>query len=251
MDAKRISPTYWEQQKERVDSRFQKLLLRDNALIKGLGIPSEDDLAIGTGKHMNMAVLFLDICKSTARSDNTPGGQHRELQGMTIFFDAMIKIIEDLDGTVEKNTGDGLMAYFEDAGYSDNGCTRAISAAMHMKRTNELLISPRLVELGIDPFVFRVGIDYGTVTVARVGRARGFNGIVAIGITANIAAKILNAAEAGEIVIGEWVAGQLPDEWKGGIAMHTEATGFTQGSTLLGQRPYPFYKFDWTWQLAA
>jgi len=154
MRATTLTPEYWAEQRQRVDGRFQKLHARDNALIKGIGIPSEEDLTIGTGKHMKMAVLFLDICASTARAGDTPETQQDELKAMAVFFDTMIRIIEDLGGTVEKNTGDGLMAYFEDADYPDNGSTRAVSAALHMMRANQHLISPRLTQIGIKPFSF-------------------------------------------------------------------------------------------------
>jgi len=89
------------------------------------------------------------------------------------------------------------------------------------------------------------------VTVARVGRARGFNGIVAIGITANIAAKILNSAVAEEIVIGKLVVAQLPVQWQQHAHMHTERTGFVQQPENLPAIPYSFYKFDAHWSLAA
>jgi adenylate cyclase len=36
------------------------------------------------------------------------------LRVLNLYFSEMIKIAEEYGGTVEKNTGDGLMAYFED-----------------------------------------------------------------------------------------------------------------------------------------
>jgi len=43
------------------------------------------------------------------------------LRVLNLFFTEMIRIVEDYGGAVEKNTGDGLMAYFEDRAADDPG----------------------------------------------------------------------------------------------------------------------------------
>ena len=36
------------------------------------------------------------------------------LAALNLFFSELVKVAEDYGGTVEKNTGDGLMAYFDE-----------------------------------------------------------------------------------------------------------------------------------------
>jgi class 3 adenylate cyclase len=127
----------------------------------------------------------------------------------------MIRIVEDYGGTVEKNTGDGLMAYFEDGGGDPPaiGSKRAVACALTMLRTNDEGIAPVLMATRVDRIRFRIGIDYGAVTIANVGVARRFGSIVAVGTSANIASKMLAVAEPGQIVVGEDVVRQLPQDW--------------------------------------
>lgn len=247
MNYKLLTKAYWDEQKERTAKNLEKIKSRDVNLTKGLAIPNDGDLPIGTGRRMWMSVLFLDICKFTARPNNSAEEQEANLRAMTIFFGEMIKIIEDYGGTVEKNTGDGLMAYFEDSGYSSNGETRAVAAAMMMNKSHRELIAPQLASERLAPIEFRIGIDSGFVTVAEVGASRGFHGIVAIGITANIASKILDVAKSGEIVIGSWVAQHLPAEWGSLIKPHTPQTGIQVTRRDAPPEPYPFFKFDGYW----
>src|SRR5262249_15618490 len=128
----------------------------------------------------------------------------------------MTKVAEDYGGTVEKNTGDGLMAYFEDGGGTPPGTgpQRAVSSALTMFAANEHLVKPILQASSIEPIQFRISIDYGWVTVAKLGAPRRFNAYVAIGTTANFAAKMLQHAEPGELVIGDAVRNGLPPTWQ-------------------------------------
>jgi class 3 adenylate cyclase len=87
---------------------------------------------------MPMAVMFLDICGFSGRPADTPADQDVLLRALNLFFTEMFRIAEDYGGTVEKNTGDGLMAYFEDQASDGrvSGCQRAVAAALTMMYTN-------------------------------------------------------------------------------------------------------------------
>jgi len=63
----------------------------------------------------------------------------------------MVKIAEDYGGTVEKNTGDGLMVYFEDGRGTPPECgvKRAVSCALSMMDAAENLINPVLLRSGL------------------------------------------------------------------------------------------------------
>lgn len=89
-----------------------------------------------------------------------------------------------------------------------------------------------------------MSIDYGMVTVARLGAARRFNANVAIGATANFACKMLSFAQAGEIVIGAAVRDQLPREWHQFTQLLPVSTGWSYCSSGL---PYSLYKYTGRW----
>jgi class 3 adenylate cyclase len=96
----------------------------------------------------------------------------------------------------------------------------------------------------VDEIQFRVGIDYGAVTIAEVGAAQRFHGLVAIGTRANVACKMLDVAKADEIVIGESVVRQLPTAWARWYELALVATGWTYRHTGL---PYCFYRYTGRW----
>nr|WP_244391536.1 adenylate/guanylate cyclase domain-containing protein [Burkholderia pseudomallei] len=191
--------------------------------------------------------MFIDICGFSRRFSETPTEQSAMLAALNLFFTEMIKIAEDYGGTVEKNTGDGLMAYFEDNGGDppEIGCKRAVACALTMMAAREYLISPVLEASGFTPFSFRISIDHGPVTIANLGVARGFNSYVAIGTTANFAAKMLGHAGDQEIVIGHSVRQQLPLDWQVNYTeVHPQPTGWIYTATGL---PYLLYKYIGRW----
>ena len=207
-------------------------------------MPEENDLLLGTGRRLQMAVMFIDLCGFSARPAVTSAEQELLLRTFDFFFTEMIRVAEDYGGTVEKNTGDGLMAYFEDRGGVDLGTRRAVGAALTMLDTTDQVINPVLRNNGIKPIDFRVGIDYGTVTVARIGAAKRFGSLVAIGATANIACKMLSVGKAGEILLGANAHHQLPADWQKWSYIHSLYSGWVYQTTNL---PYPFYRYTGRW----
>jgi hypothetical protein len=97
----------------RVNSRKNQLEERVDASTQGRVIPEEERLAIGEGKHfIELAVLFLDICGFSNLPNWTTDEQKVTLKSLNLFMGEMLSIVRDFGGTFEKNTGDGLMAYF-------------------------------------------------------------------------------------------------------------------------------------------
>lgn len=247
MNYEQIERGYWEAQIQRIRNLRDKIISRGTVLTSGRIIPEGPDLTLGEGRRLKMAVMFLDISGFSSRDMETELEQNTMLSAMNLFFSEMIKIAEDYGGTVEKNTGDGIMAYFED--YTDNilegGCKRAIACALTMFAANEKLISPILIGSNIFPFNFRISINYGWVTIANLGAPRRFNAYVAIGTTANVAAKMLQKASAGEIIIGESVRNALPIEWQIKYTLiQLEPSGWVYKFSLI---PYNLYKYTGRW----
>jgi class 3 adenylate cyclase len=196
MNYEGLQACYWKSQIERVRKLRDKIANSEPSSV-GRVVPDDEDLAIGTGRRLDVAVLFLDISGFSKRPSETEPDQTLLLNVLNLFFTEMIKIAEEYGGTVEKNTGDGLMAYFEDGGGTpgERGCKRAVAAALTMMASNAYLIAPILRATPIPEILSRVSIDYGSVTIARLGAARRFNANVAIGATANFACKMLSLAQ--------------------------------------------------------
>ncbi len=246
MNYDRLSQSYWSQQVSRIEALRQRIVDRGEAAADGRVVPDDDTLAIGTGRTMSMAVMFLDLCGFSARPADTPPDQDLLVRVLNLFFTEMFRIAEDYGGTVEKNTGDGLMAYFEDRASdgSVSGSRRAVAAALSMIYTNMYAIAPILRASAIPELRFRIGIDYGTVTVARLGAPRRFSSIVAVGTTANIASKMLAEAAPDEILVGDGVLPQLPIDWWRFLSVKTVDTGWMY---VPSQKPYSFWTYSGRW----
>lgn len=239
--------SYLDKVAARLDNSIVKFAERRNALKEGRVIPDEEDLEIGKGRSLDLAVLFLDICSFSTWPQGGPADQNVILSIFNIFMAEMMRIAEDYGGVVEKNTGDGLMAYFggEGALPAADACKSAVGAAITMHYISKNMLNPALKRDGFREVDFRVGVDYGPVTIAVVGGKRRFKSCVAIGSTAIIANRILDDCGANQVVVGKMVADNLPVGWKEHCLLLKTETGWVQGTQ---NNHYPFYTYDGRWR---
>ena len=241
-----LQKSYWQAQAERVEQLRQKISERPE-VGSGQVVPDDESLTIGDGRRFQMAVMFVDICGFSSRRMETPAEQDSMLRVLNLFFTEMTRIAEEYGGVVEKNTGDGLMIYFvdNDGQPKEVGSKRAVSSALTMMSSNTYLLSPVLKASGTDELAFRVSIDHGPVTIARLGPPRRYNANVAIGAIANFASKMLKHAGENEIVLGESAKNQLPTDWQIlWTETHPANTGWIYSQSM---KPYPLYKYTGRW----
>lgn len=241
-----LTDSYWRSQIQRVEELREKISTRPK-IGDGRVVPDDDSLTIGDGKRLSMAIMFIDICGFSSRPMETLEEQDLTLRILNLFFSEMIRIAEEYGGNVEKNTGDGLMVYFNDGEGTppEKGTKRAVAAALTMMAANEHLINPILRATPAAEIKFRVSIDYGSVTIARLGPARRFNSTAAIGATANFASKMLRHANAGDVILGESARNQLPQEWQNNW---TEILPIETGwHYKIGGNKYPIYRYFGRW----
>ncbi len=230
---------------DRLIRRRNQLESRVDASTSGRVIPEEDALAIGEGKHFSeMAVLFLDICGFSNLPNWTTDEQKLVLKTLNLFMGEMLSIVRDFGGTFEKNTGDGLMAYFGECAKTPAEAVKpAVEAAVMMHYINDTWIRLITNKLGWPPINFRIGIDTGPITLARVAIHGGSHGgIVAIGTTANLACKLMKHVPDGGICIGEKTYDALPNGWRQSCTQINGQTGFAYTST---QSPYRAWTLDY------
>ena len=245
------SPTKWTQNfKNRITDRLNKrryvLDDRIGAVVKGRVVPDVDTLSIGTGTHHRLAILFLDICGFSNLDNWTEDQQKSVLALMNLFMSEMITLVRDFDGHFEKNTGDGLMAYFGEGAKTDEERVKgAVEAAMIMHYFNDRMFGPILDAENRPRIKFRVGIDVGPVTLARVGVKSGdgdFSSLVAIGTIANVACKLMKLIPGGGICVGEFAYKALPNNWQSRSTKLSASTGFVYTAT---QQGYPAWTVDY------
>lgn len=244
--ADRLSKAYFDKQRDRVEAVRAKIASREMTVTDGRVLPEDGDLAIGVGRRIQAAVMFLDICGFSERRSESKTEQENLLRILAFFFAEIIKIIEEYGGQVEKNTGDGLMAYFPaDESEKSHESQRAVAAAMTIFYSADFILNPIISATPLPRVDFRICIDHGNITIADVGAARRFHSFVAVGATANIACKMLKIADRNQIVIGESVHNTIPLAWQLNHSIRRqESTGFHY--TFDG-REYPCFTFNGRW----
>ena len=219
---------YLEEIIARGNRRIEVLQDRIKGITEGRVMPDRNDITIGSGKRFELAVLFLDVCGFSSRLNWTPEEQNVVLGIMNVFMAEMLSIVNDFGGTYEKNTGDGLMAYFgEEETTGPDRVKPAVEAAVVMHYFNDRLLTPWLKSQNVvQPLSFRIGIDYGPVTIARVGIRGEKSSRVAIGTTANLACKLMNRIPNGGICVGHNVYQNLPNNWAQSCRQCDQPSGF-------------------------
>lgn len=248
MNYDKLEQSYWLDQQNRVEQLRKKISNRPQ-IGSGRTVPEDDSLSIGDGRRLMMAVMFIDISSFSSRDMETTEEQDLMLRILNLFFTEMIRIAEEYGGNVEKNTGDGLLIYFNDGEGEppERGPKRAVACALTMFAATKNLINPIVAASSTNEINFRVSIDYGAVTVARIGAPRRFNANVAIGSTTNFASKMLGFAKPGEIVIGQTARELLPLDWQQKWTSPVqEQTGWFYRKD---NSPYTLYHYNGRWVL--
>ena len=127
-----------------------------------------------------MTVLFCDVSGSTAFAESRDPEAVRAV--MTRYFEVARAAIERHGGTVEKFIGDAVMAVFGVPTIREDDALRAVRAAQELRD-------------GVDIPV-RIGVNTGEVVT-------GTGDSLVTGDAVNIAARLEQAAGAGEVLIGE------------------------------------------------
>ena len=143
-----------------------------------------------------VTVLFSDVVGSTALGERLDPESIRRLMGR--YFDAMRDVLEHHGGTVEKFIGDAIMAVFGIPRLHEDDALRAVRAAAEMRERLTTLNEDLRRELGVE-IAARTGIHTGEVVSGDPGRGQ----TLVTGDAVNTAARLEQAADAGEILIGE------------------------------------------------
>ena len=130
-----------------------------------------------------VTVLFCDLVGSTALGETLDPERLRAL--LARYFERMKGIVERHGGSVEKFIGDAVMAVFGVPVVHEDDALRAVRAAVEMRDA--------LPELGLEG---RIGVTTGEVVTGTEER-------LATGDAVNVAARLEQAAQPGEVLVGE------------------------------------------------
>lgn len=249
METNSLTQAHYREINDRLSLTIRDIVQQGQPVSSGRNVPAQSSLIIGEGKQLQLAILFLDICGFTNWDSGNSTNQKDILTIFNLFMTEMVRTSNDYGATVEKNTGDGMMAYFEGEGPDkpSSACESAVAAAETMFYTTANAINPILRASNLRQIDFRIGIDFGPVTIAKVGSPRLFSSLVAIGITANIANKILRVAGPNDLIIGNDVFARLGPQKRQFCQLHRQHTQFVYKYPTGSTAPYPYYNYTARW----
>jgi class 3 adenylate cyclase/tetratricopeptide (TPR) repeat protein len=156
-------------------------------------------------QRKTVTVLFCDVAGSTELGESTDPEALRAV--LARYFERMKEIVERHGGSVEKFVGDAVMAVFGVPVVHEDDALRACRAAVEMRDA--------LPELGIRG---RIGVNTGEVVTGTEER-------LATGDAVNVAARLEQAAEPGEVLIGAATARLVRDAVELGEKRQLELKG--------------------------
>jgi class 3 adenylate cyclase/tetratricopeptide (TPR) repeat protein len=147
------------------------------------------------GERKQVTVLFADVKGSMELNEHRDAEEWRAI--IDRFFSILCEGVHRFEGTVEKFTGDGIMAIFGAPIAHEDHAQRACYAALHMHRELE---HDQDLDLAV-----RIGINSGEVVVGSIGDDLGM-AYTALGHSVDLAQRMEQLAEPGSAYVTEFTA---------------------------------------------
>src|SRR3990172_7987400 len=151
------------------------------------------------GERKQVTLLFADLSGFTALSEKIDPEEVRSL--MNNCLKLVIEEVHNYEGTINKFTGDGVMALFGAPIALEDHPYRAVGAALRIQESLKSFGEEIKRERGID-FKMRIGINTGLVVVGSIGNDLSME-YTAMGDTVNLASRLEGLAEPGTILVSE------------------------------------------------
>lgn len=153
-----------------------------------------------------LAVLFADLRGWTDFSTATEPEEVMSVVGS--YHSAMGELIVRYEATVGWFAGDGLMVWFNDPIPCDDPAMRAVRMAVEMREAMSALTAGwRKRGHQLD---FSIGVALGYATIGRIG-FEGRYDYGAVGSVLNLASRLCDAAEPGQIVVSPRVLAEVEE----------------------------------------
>ncbi len=146
-----------------------------------------DNISLG-GKRANITVLFADIRNFTSISESMDANSVSMI--LNEYFSALVPIIEEHNGVLNKFMGDAILAIFGEPKKSENHALDAVKCAYKMLKKVKYL-QDKWIEEGKPRIEIGIGISSGEAFIGNIGSQNRLEYTV-IGDTVNTASRIEN-----------------------------------------------------------
>ncbi len=169
--------------------------------------PSPEAVAV-PGEKKQITVLFADVAGSMDLQERLDAEVWAQIMGR--FVSILAEGVRRFGGTVDKFTGDGIMALFGAPVAQEDHARRACHAAWHLTKAIAAYSAELRRDEGVELQV-RLGLNSGEVVVGRVGDDMTLDP-TALGHTVGLAQRMEAMAEPGTAYLTEYTA-RLVEGW--------------------------------------
>lgn len=198
----------WNSQLERKVAQQVAELERTNRLRRFLPEPVAAMIVNAGGgstllnsQRRTVTVLFADLRGFTAFASAVPPEQ--VIAALNAFHQASGPLIEEAGGTLERFLGDGLLVLFNAPLPCEDPAKRALTLAQQMQAAFPDAVKP--FQTGSSLIGLGIGIATGEATLGQIG-FEGRLDYAAIGAAPNLAARLCDKADSGQILLCETTA---------------------------------------------
>ena len=163
-----------------------------------------------SGQRQEVTIFFSDIRSFTTMSEKLGAKDTGIL--LNTYFDRMIPIIFEHDGTLDKLIGDAIMAFYGAPVELPDHPDKAAAAALIML---DVLAELKKLDInGIENIDIGCGLNTGEVTIGNLGSEK-FMDYTVIGDAVNLAARLegINKTYGTKIIVSEFTAKRLSEKF--------------------------------------
>jgi class 3 adenylate cyclase/tetratricopeptide (TPR) repeat protein len=154
------------------------------------------------GERKQVTVLFADVIGSMELAEQSDPEEWQRI--MDRFFSILCDGVHRFEGTVDKFTGDGIMALFGAPIAHEDHARRACYAALHLQRELAAYAAELRRALGLSLAV-RMGLNSGEVVVGQIGEDLAME-YTALGHTVGLAQRVESLAAADRVYLTQHTA---------------------------------------------
>ncbi len=190
----------WETMKnEHIRGTFERFVA---PAVVDQALKRPENLVLG-GTRREISVLFADIRGYSTWSEDAP--PEEVIETLNHYLSMAAEVILGWNGTLDKFMGDGLMAIFNAPDDQPDHIHRAADAALALLRA-----ANEVSQLHGHGLSYSIGVHVGEAVTGYVGTERAMN-YTAIGDGVNLAKRLQEYAQPGQILVSENVIERLGD----------------------------------------
>jgi class 3 adenylate cyclase len=155
----------------------------------------------------------------------------------------MTQVIQDSNGAIELYVGDQVTALFG----LEHNCTACnpedcLRCGLNMQTIIKYSLNPYFTSIGLPTISCSIGMDFGTIWLAKVG-IKGSNQLTLVGYIVNVAAQLVDIAGYGQIFLGQNLYNRILEHDQGLCVPKTNPDWRWQ----LNNAPYRFFHYNAQW----